>query len=160
MKRDQVGLGSGRDALLARDHSGRLRQLMMETLDGEDQACKAFGGACTREHFFGKYPETAALVATMSDEEVGALDCGGHDPHKICAAYHAAVRTAGVPTVILAKTTKGYGLGLESGESENPAHRCKKLDKASVQRFRDRFQVPLDDALLEEAVAARGCRFA
>src|SRR5690348_14947971 len=139
--------GSRWDPLLARDDTGRLRQLMMETVDGEYQACKAFGGAYTREHFFGKYPETAALVAAMSDGEIGALDRGGHDPHKVYAAYHAAVHARGMPTVILAKTVKGYGLGA-AGESQNPAHQKKKLDEADVRHFRDRFRIPVPDEAL------------
>jgi len=141
--------GSPWDALLARDTSGRLRQLMMETIDGEYQACKAFGGAYTREHFFGRYPETAALVAAMSDEEIGALPRGGHDPHKVYAAYHAAVHARGMPTVILAKTVKGYGLGA-AGESQNPAHQKKKLDDTDVRHFRDRFRIPVPDDRLAD----------
>ncbi len=108
--------GSYWDPLLARDKDGILRKLMMETVDGEYQNCKAFGGAYTREHFFGKYPETAAMVASMSDDDIWRLNRGGHDPHKVYAAYHQAVHTKGRPTVILAKTVKGYGMG-SAGES-------------------------------------------
>ncbi|MBD8873674.1 pyruvate dehydrogenase (acetyl-transferring), homodimeric type [Rhodanobacter sp. DHB23] len=137
------------DSLLARDTSGRLRQLMMETVDGEYQACKAFGGAYTREHFFGKYPETAALVATMSDDEIAGLDRGGHDPQKVYAAYHAAFHTQGVPTVILAKTVKGYAMG-GAFESQNPNHNKKKADMETVRGIRDRFHIPVNDEQLDE----------
>src|SRR3546814_7017342 len=88
--------------------------LMMETVDGEYQNCKAFGGAYTRKHFFGKYAETAALVDNLSDDDISRLNRGGHDPHKVYAAYHAAVHTTGMPTVILAKTVKGYGIDRKS----------------------------------------------
>jgi pyruvate dehydrogenase E1 component len=140
--------GSYWDPLLARDTKGVLRKLMMETVDGEYQACKAFGGAYTREHFFGKYPETAAMVANLSDEDVGRLNRGGHDPHKVYAAYHAAVHTEGMPTVILAKTVKGYGMGA-AGESLNIAHQAKKMHQDAVKIFRDRFQIPIPDKQLE-----------
>ncbi|MBB5016348.1 pyruvate dehydrogenase (acetyl-transferring), homodimeric type [Rehaibacterium terrae] len=141
--------GSYWDPLLARDHKGVLRKLMMETVDGEYQNCKAFGGAYTREHFFGKYPETAAMVANLSDEDIWRLNRGGHDPHKVYAAYHAAVRTTGMPTVILAKTVKGYGMG-KAGESLNPTHQTKKLDDEAVRAFRDRFNIPIPDERLGE----------
>jgi pyruvate dehydrogenase E1 component len=140
--------GSYWDPLLARDKDGVLRKLMMETVDGEYQACKAFGGAYTREHFFGKYPETAAMVANISDDDVWRLNRGGHDPHKVYAAYHAAVHTEGMPTVILAQTVKGYGMGA-AGESMNIAHQAKKMDQAAIKVFRDRFQIPIDDKQLE-----------
>ena len=145
----KVAWGSYWDPLLARDTSGKLRQLMMETVDGEYQACKAFGGAYTREHFFGKYPETAALVANMSDDDIWRLNRGGHDPHKVYAAYHAAVNTKGMPTVVLAKTVKGYGMGA-AGESQNPAHNQKKMDTDAIRAFRDRFNIPIPDDKLEE----------
>ncbi|MFC7301837.1 pyruvate dehydrogenase (acetyl-transferring), homodimeric type [Cognatiluteimonas weifangensis] len=141
--------GSYWDPLLARDSDGKLRQLMMETVDGEYQNCKAFGGAYTREHFFGKYPETAALVANLSDDDIWRLNRGGHDPHKVYAAYHAAVHTTGMPTVILAKTVKGYGMGA-AGESLNPTHGTKKMDDADVRAFRDRFQIPVTDDQLKD----------
>ena len=140
--------GSYWDPLLARDTNGVLRKLMMETLDGEYQACKAFGGAYTREHFFDKYPETKAMVANLSDEDIWRLNRGGHDPHKVYAAYHAATQTEGMPTVILAKTVKGYGMG-DAGESQNPTHQQKKLDSDSVRYFRDRFNIPVEDDELE-----------
>ncbi len=141
--------GSYWDPLLARDHDGVLRKLMMETVDGEYQACKALGGAYTREHFFGKYPQTREMVANLSDDDIWRLNRGGHDPHKVYAAYHAAVHTQGMPTVILAKTVKGYGMGRGSGESENPTHQQKKLDLESVRNFRDRFNIPVPDDQLE-----------
>lgn len=145
----KVAWGSYWDPLLARDHTGMLRKLMMETVDGEYQNCKAFGGAYTREHFFGKYPETAALVANMSDDDIWRLNRGGHDPHKVYAAYAQAMATKGQPTVILAKTVKGYGMG-KSGESLNPTHQTKKLDDAAVRAFRDRFNIPVSDERLPE----------
>lgn len=141
--------GSYWDPLLARDTSGQLRKLMMETVDGEYQACKAFGGAYTREHFFGKYPQTRELVANLSDDDVWRLNRGGHDPHKVYAAYHSAVNTKGMPTVILAKTVKGYGMGA-AGESQNPTHQQKKLDADAVRHFRDRFNIPVSDDKLGE----------
>ncbi len=141
--------GSYWDPLLARDTHGVLRRLMMETVDGEYQNCKAFGGAYTREHFFGKYPETAAMVANMSDDDIWRLNRGGHDPHKVYAAYHQAVNTTGMPTVILAKTVKGYGMG-SAGESLNPTHQTKKLDDEAVRAFRDRFAIPIADAQLAD----------
>ncbi len=142
--------GSYWDPLLARDTHGVLRKLMMEKVDGEYQAYKAFGGAYTREHFFGKYPETREMVANLSDDDVWRLNRGGHDPHKVYAAYHAAVRTKGMPTVILTKTVKGYGMGIGSGESQNPTHQQKKMDDESVRVFRDRFQVPIPDDKLHD----------
>jgi len=141
--------GSYWDPLLARDTSGKLRQLMMETVDGEYQNCKAFGGKYTRENFFGKYAETAQLVANLSDDDIWRLNRGGHDPHKVYAAYHEAVNTKGMPTVILAKTVKGYGMGA-AGESLNPTHQTKKLDDEAVRTFRDRFNIPVTDAQLAD----------
>ncbi len=141
--------GSHWDPLLARDTHGKLRQVMMETVDGEYQNCKAFGGAYTREHFFGKTPETLAMVASMSDDDIWRLNRGGHDPHKVYAAYDAAVKTTGMPTVILAKTVKGYGMG-KAGEALNPTHGTKKMDDEDVKAFRDRFQIPVTDAQLAD----------
>ncbi len=140
--------GSYWDPLLQRDNQGLLKKLMMETVDGEYQNCKAFGGAYTRENFFGKYPETKAMVANLSDEDIRRLNRGGHDPHKVHAAYAAAVAQKGQPTVILAKTVKGYGMGA-AGESLNPTHNTKKLDTESVKIFRDRFQIPVSDSDIE-----------
>ncbi len=142
--------GSYWDPLLARDTSGVLKKLMMETVNGEYQNCKAFGGKYTRDNFFGKYPETAAMVANLSDDDIWRLNRGGHDPHKVYAAYHEAVNTKGMPTVILAKTVKGYGMG-SAGESLNPTHQTKKLDDEAIRTFRDRFNIPVTDKQLEEA---------
>jgi len=141
--------GSYWDPLLMRDTKGMLRKLMNETVDGEYQNFKAFGGAYTREHFFGKYPETKALVASLSDDDIAHLNRGGHDPHKVYAAYAAAHAKKGQPTVILAKTVKGYGMGA-AGESKNITHQQKKMDTDSVRAFRDRFNLPIPDEKLEE----------
>ncbi|MDR3386654.1 MAG: pyruvate dehydrogenase (acetyl-transferring), homodimeric type [Rudaea sp.] len=145
----KVVWGSYWDPLLAQDRDGKLRKLMMETVDGEYQACKAFGGAYTREHFFGKYPETLEMVRNLSDDDIWRLNRGGHDPHKVYAAYHAAVNTRDMPTVILAKTVKGYGMGA-SGESQNPTHQQKKLDNDAVRAFRDRFRIPIADDKIDD----------
>jgi pyruvate dehydrogenase E1 component len=145
----KVTWGSYWDPLLAADRDGKLRKLMMETVDGEYQACKAFGGAYTREHFFGKYPETLEMVRNLSDDDIWRLNRGGHDPHKVYAAYHAAVNTQDMPTVILAKTVKGYGMGA-SGESQNPTHQQKKLDNDAVRAFRDRFRIPIGDDKVDD----------
>ena len=136
--------GSYWDALIARDTSGKLLQLMNETVDGEYQNCKAKGGKYTRENFFNKYPETAAMVANMSDEDIWRLNRGGHDPVKVYAAYDKAMKTKGRPTVILAKTVKGFGLGA-SGEALNIAHNVKKMDVDSIKHYRDRFNIPVAD---------------
>ncbi|WP_267226191.1 pyruvate dehydrogenase (acetyl-transferring), homodimeric type [Dyella silvae] len=143
----KVVWGGRWDALLERDTSGRLRQLMMETVDGAYQAFKALGGAYTREHFFGRYPETAALVADLSDEDIEHLNRGGHDPQKIFAAYHDAFRTEGQPTVILAKTVKGYGMG-EALQAQNPTHNKKKMDHEAIRALRDRLRIPVPDSEL------------
>ncbi|GAB6048475.1 pyruvate dehydrogenase (acetyl-transferring), homodimeric type [Methyloparacoccus murrellii] len=136
--------GSYWDPLLARDTKGLLRKRMEEAVDGEYQAYKAKGGAYTREHFFGKYPELKEMVANMTDEDIWRLNRGGHDAHKVYAAYHAAVHHSGQPTVILAKTVKGYGMG-PVGEGRMSTHQQKKLDDASIKAFRDRFKIPLAD---------------
>ncbi len=136
--------GSYWDPLLAKDHDGKLKQLMMETVDGEYQNFKAKDGAYTREKFFGKYPETAAMVSKLSDEDIWRLNRGGHDPHKIYAAYHSATHHEGQPTVILMKTVKGYGMG-ESGEGTNATHQQKKMPLESLMNMRDRFNIPLTD---------------
>ena len=144
--------GSYWDPLFARDTQGLLRQRMEEAVDGEYQAYKASGdGAFVREHFFGKYPELKEMVATMTDEDVWRLNRGGHDPHKLYAAYHAAVNHQGQPTVILAKTVKGYGMG-DSAEGKNPAHQQKNLDAAGLGQYRDRFGIPVDDEALSDGV--------
>ena len=140
----KVVWGSRWDPLLARDQKGLLRRLMEECVDGEYQNFKAKGGAYTREHFFGKYAELKELVANMSDEEIWRLNRGGHDFTKVWNAYAAAMTTKGQPTVILAKTVKGFGLG-KAGEALNPAHQQKKLDDEALRAFRDRFNVPVTD---------------
>ncbi len=136
--------GTGWDALLARDHSGHLRRLMEECVDGEYQDFKSKNGTYIRENFFGRYPETAAMVANWSDQDIWRLTRGGHDPRKVFAAYQAAVNHKGEPTVILAKTVKGYGMGT-AGEAQNITHQQKKMEKAALLQFRDRFQLPLKD---------------
>ena len=136
------------DALLAQDKSGKLLQLMNETVDGEYQNFKAKGGAYTREHFFGKYPETAELVANMSDDDIWRLNRGGHDPFKVYAAYKKAQETKDRPTVILVKTVKGYGMG-DAGEGKNIAHGVKKMATDAVKHYRDRFNIPVTDEELE-----------
>ncbi|MBP7968420.1 MAG: pyruvate dehydrogenase (acetyl-transferring), homodimeric type, partial [Brachymonas sp.] len=141
--------GSNWDPLLARDTSGKLRQLMMEMLDGDYQAYKANDGAFVREHFFNRYPETAALVEHMSDEEVWELRRGGHDARKVYAAFDAAHRHRGQPTVVLVKTIKGYGIG-KAGEGKNTVHQLKKLSDADIRTFRDRFNIPVPDSELEK----------
>ena len=137
------------DPLLMRDENGLLQQLMNETVDGEYQNCKARGGKYTREVFFGKYPELLERVKDMSDADIERLNRGGHDPFKIYAAYHEAVHHEGQPTVILAKTVKGYGMG-DAGESENTTHQVKKLDLDELKQFRDRFDLPLNDEELAD----------
>ncbi len=140
--------GGAWDALLARDKGEHLLRLMNETVDGEYQSFKAKGGRYTRENFFGKDPEAAKLVSTMSDEEIAELNRGGHDPHKVYAAYASAVKHEGGPTVILAKTVKGYGMG-EAGEGQNITHQAKKMGVEALKKFRDRFQIPVDDSQIE-----------
>jgi pyruvate dehydrogenase E1 component len=140
--------GSGWDALLAKDNEGKLRQLMFECVDGEYQDFKSKDGAYIRKNFFGRYPETAAMVEDWTDAEIWALTRGGHDPVKVYAAYKAAVDEKGQPTVILAKTVKGYGMG-SAGEGQMIAHQAKKLGRESLKAFRDRFHIPLSDADLE-----------
>jgi pyruvate dehydrogenase E1 component len=141
--------GTRWDALLARDDKGLLRKVMEECVDGEYQNFKAKGGAYTREHFFGKYPELKAMVANMSDEDIWRLNRGGHDAIKVYAAYHAAVHHTGRPTVILAKTVKGYGMG-EAGEAQNITHQKKKLDEDDLKQFRDRFRLPVSDEQIQK----------
>ncbi len=141
--------GNNWDSLLAKDTSGKLLQLMNETIDGDYQTFKSKDGAYVREHFFGKYPETAALVSDMTDDEIFALKRGGHDTSKLYAAYKNAEQTKGKPTVILAKTVKGYGMG-EAAEGKNIAHQVKKMDMTHVLHLRDR--LGLQDLLDDEAV--------
>ena len=138
------------DPLFARDKDGLLLKRMEEAVDGDYQSYKAHGGAFVREHFFGKYPELAAMVANMSDEDIWRLNRGGHDPIKIHAAYAAAMRHKGQPTVILAKTVKGYGMG-EAGEGQNITHSQKKMGEDSLKAFRDRFNIPIPDDQISSA---------
>ncbi len=142
--------GSYWDPLIARDTHGLLYKRMEEAVDGEYQAYKAKDGAYVREHFFGKYPELKALVANMSDDDIWRLNRGGHDPHKVYAAYAQAVKHTGQPTVILAKTVKGYGMG-EAGEGQNISHQQKKMGEDALLAFRDRFNIPLSDEQVAEA---------
>ena len=140
--------GSYWDPLLAMDKDGLLKKRMEECVDGEYQNFKAKGGAYTREHFFGKYPALKEMVAAMSDQDIWRLNRGGHDPHKVYAAYAAATQHKGQPTVILAKTVKGYGMG-DAGEAQNTTHQQKSMDIASLKAFRDRFDLPLSDEQVE-----------
>jgi len=141
--------GGGWDALLAKDHSGLLRQRMMECVDGDYQTFKSQSGAYVRAHFFGTSPELLALVADMSDDEIWALARGGHDPQKVYAAYAQAVAGNGRPSVILAKTVKGFGMG-EAGEGQNINHQLKKMSLDAVRAFRDRFDLPVSDDQLDD----------
>ena len=144
----KVVWGSYWDPLLAMDKDGLLKKRMEECVDGEYQNFKQKGGAYTREHFFGKYPELKEMVAAMSDADIWRLNRGGHDPHKVYAAYHSAVNHKGQPTVILAKTVKGYGMG-EAGEAQNTTHQQKSMDLTSLKHFRDRFDLPITDEQVE-----------
>ncbi len=146
----KVVWGSNWDPLLAADEGGWLRRLMEECVDGEYQTFKANDGAFVREHFFGKYPETLAMVDDWTDDEIWALTRGGHDPKKVYAAYHAAVRHTGQPTVILAKTIKGYGMGV-AGEGRNITHQQKAMNEEARLAIRDRLGIRLTD---EEATGA------
>jgi pyruvate dehydrogenase E1 component len=141
--------GSNWDRLLARDEKGLLRRRMEEAVDGDYQAYAAGDGAFVRRHFFGKYPELEEMVADMSDEDLWRLKRGGHDPQKVYAAYAAAVKHTGQPTVILAKTVKGYGMG-EAGEGQNITHQQKKMGEEALRQFRDRFNIPVAEDRIEE----------
>ena len=136
--------GKGWDELLARDKSGKLKQLMMETVDGDYQAMKANDGAFVRKHFFGRDPRLLKMVEHMSDEDIWRLNRGGHDPQKVYAAFHAAAHHEGQPTVLLVKTIKGYGMG-RAAEARNVAHQVKKLTDEDIREFRDRFNIPVSD---------------
>src|SRR5262245_34307448 len=127
---------------------------MEECVDGEYQNFKAKGGAYTREHFFGKYPELKAMVANMSDEDIWHLNRGGHDPKKVYNAYAAAVAHKGQPTVILAKTVKGFGFG-KFGEGQMVAHQQKKIDDEGLIAFRDRFNIPVSNEDIAKLPYAR-----
>ncbi len=141
--------GSYWEPLFMRDENGLLLKRMEECVDGEYQTFKSKDGAYVRKHFFGKYPELLEMVAHMSDDDIWRLNRGGHDPHKIYAAYAAASKHKDQPTVILAKTVKGYGMG-EAGEGQNITHQQKKMGTASIKAFRDRFDVPVPDDQLEQ----------
>ena len=142
------------DPLIAQDTSGILLKCMEECVDGEYQDFKSKNGAYVREHFFGKDPALKAMVASMSDEQIWSLNRGGHDPTKVFAAYAAAVKHEGQPTVILAKTVKGYGMG-EAGEGQNITHQQKKMGEAVLKEFRDRFSLPISDDQLKEVAFLR-----
>ena len=137
------------DPLFAQDVHGLMQQRMNETVDGEFQNYKAKGGGYVRENFFGRDAELLRMVENLSDEDIYRLNRGGHDPFKVYAAYHAAVHHKGEPTVILAKTVKGYGMG-DAGEAENDTHQVKKLDLEELKYFRDRFDVPISDREIED----------
>ena len=137
------------DPLLAKDKDGLLVRRMMEAVDGEYQNYKARDGAYVRKHFFGKYPELEKMVSSMSDEDIWRLNRGGHDPYKVYAAYSAATKHVGQPTVILAKTIKGYGMG-KSGEGQMATHQQKKMDLGSLKQFRDRFRIPVSDEVIAD----------
>jgi len=141
--------GSYWDPLFARDKEGRLLRVMEETVDGEYQNYKANDGAFVRKHFFGKDPKVLEMVSRMTDEDIWRLNRGGHDPYKIYAAYAAAVKHQGQPTVILAKTIKGYGLG-KQGQAKNPTHQLKKVDVQTIREVRDRYSIPIPDEELEK----------
>ena len=142
--------GKGWDQLLENDVTGRLRQLMDETVDGDYQTFKSKDGAYIRKHFFGKYPETAALVEDWTDDQIWRLNRGGHDPEKVYTAFRKATETRGVPTCLLIKTVKGYGMGT-AGEGQNTTHQQKKLAEDQLRAFRDRFKIPVSDEDLPKA---------
>jgi pyruvate dehydrogenase E1 component len=135
------------DPLFAKDKEGKLQELMDMVVDGELQNYKAKGGAYTRENFFGKNPDVLEMVEDLSDEDIYKLNRGGHDPYKVYAAYHKAVNSSGAPTVILALTTKGYGIG--SREADNTTHQVKKLSLENIKAFRDNFDIPVNDDEIE-----------
>ena len=141
--------GGGWDELLAQDKEGILQRVMMETVDGEYQNYKSKDGAFVRKHFFGKHPKLLEMVSKMSDDDIWRLTRGGHDPHKIYAAFKVAQEHKGQPTVLLVKSIKGYGFG-KSGEARNTAHNTKKLDDEAIKAMRDRFQLPIPDDQLPE----------
>ncbi len=143
--------GRGWDELLERDTSGKLRQLMDETVDGDYQTFKSKDGAYIREHFFGKYPETAALVEEWSDDQIWALRRGGHDPRKVYNAFLRASQAKGTPTCLLVKTVKGYGMGT-AGEGQNTTHQQKKMQLDQLKTMRDRFKIPVTDKELEKDI--------
>ncbi len=140
--------GSYWDPLFAKDRAGLLVKRMDEAVDGDYQNYKANDGAYVRKHFFGKYPELLDMVADLTDEDIWRLNRGGHDPHKVYAAYAAATRHRGQPTVILAQTVKGYGMG-SAGESQNITHAQHKMAEPALKSFRDRFSIPIPDESLD-----------
>ena len=144
----KVVWGSYWDPLFAMDKDGLLKKRMEECVDGEYQNFKAKGGAYTREHFFGKYPELREMVSAMSDSDIWRLNRGGHDPHKVYAAYAAATSHKGQPSVVLAKTVKGYGMG-DAGEGQNITHQQKSMDVEALKAFRSRFDLPISDKEVE-----------
>src|SRR5208337_1843952 len=141
--------GSNWDRLLKADKTGLLAKRMEEAVDGDYQKYSVEPGSYTRKHFFGKHPELLALVNHLTDEQIRKLLRGGHDTRKVYAAYQAAVSHAGQPTVILAKTIKGYGLG-EAGEGRNISHQQKKMNEKELREFRERFQIPISDDVIAE----------
>ncbi|KUF10118.1 pyruvate dehydrogenase (acetyl-transferring), homodimeric type [Pseudoponticoccus marisrubri] len=143
--------GRGWDELLEQDTSGKLRQLMDETIDGDYQTFKSKDGAYIREHFFGKYPETAELVKDWTDDQIWALRRGGHDPKKVYNAFKRATEAESQPTVILVKTVKGYGMGT-AGEGQNTTHQQKKMQLDQLKAMRDRFKIPVTDEELEKDI--------
>ncbi len=146
----KVVWGGSWDALFAQDHDGILLKRMQEAVDGDYQAYKANDGAYVRKHFFGKYPELAKMVENYSDEDIWRLQRGGHDPIKVYTAYATAMAHKGQPTVILAKTVKGYGMG-SAGEGQNITHSQKKMDESALKEFRDRFNIPIPDDKIASA---------
>ncbi|ASP19984.1 pyruvate dehydrogenase (acetyl-transferring), homodimeric type [Antarctobacter heliothermus] len=143
--------GKGWDDLLEQDTSGKLRQLMDETIDGDYQTFKSKDGAYIRKHFFGKYPETAALVADWTDDQIWALRRGGHDPKKVYNAFKRATEAEGQPTLLLVKTVKGYGMGT-AGEGQNTTHQQKKMQLDQLKAMRDRFKIPVTDEELDKDI--------
>ncbi|MYM73266.1 MULTISPECIES: pyruvate dehydrogenase (acetyl-transferring), homodimeric type [Duganella] len=141
--------GPGWDALLQQDKEGILRKVMMDTVDGEYQNYKAKDGAYVRKHFFGKHPKLLEMVANMTDDDIWRLTRGGHDPHKIYAAFKVAQEHKGQPTVLLVKTIKGFGMG-KHGEARNTAHNTKKLTDEAVREMRDRYSIPIPDDQLAD----------
>ena len=135
------------DPIMAKDKEGKLQDIMDAVLDGEMQNFKAKGGAYTRENFFAKDPSVLKIVEDLTDEDIYKLNRGGHDPYKVYAAYHKAVNSKGAPTVILALTTKGYGVG--SREADNTTHQVKKLSMDNIKSFRDKFNIPVTDDEIE-----------
>ena len=146
----KVVWGGDWDPLLDQDETGLLQQRMMEVPDGQYQKYVVSSGDYIRQDFFGKYPEVAEMVKSYSDEKLQKMRRGGHDPEKVYAAYKAAIDCEGKPTVILAKTIKGYGLG-EGGEGRNMTHNQKKLNEDELREFRTRFGIPISDERVAEA---------